>query len=444
MANPPPQKTTMSYKDIWDTLIRVGAKNEEAATLTAIALAESGGDPTSYNPGTVNTPEHSYGLWQINLNAHPDITPDQAMTPLKAAAYALNLFREQGGKPWSVYNNNDYLQYMTNPTGTGYQPPLGPSDVTESVLAGFNWPKPEDYTDAISGITDYKAYADAVGGMASTWGWAGLPLPAGAPEYAQAAYQAAVREAQRQTASGQLNPSQIALYQMQATQIAQQIAQGEVLFPAQLQQIQQSITREGATLPLDIAKKEQDIRLGEPFGSEAVLRSPAGSEGYKDYWANRTPNSNRLGEPDYMAGFNLAQGTDQPRQNAIAGYLDNVIAEIGKDIEARGLKTTQAIEEVRNNLSAFSEAGAQFKAIQPSTIPTGSKFIPGFEPGGFATSIGLKEQAATPISYDPFKMSLDILKATPKPTSIGAPTVPSSYDPSVYQRALDFYKSLVG
>ena len=76
--------------------------------LSAISMAESGGDPTAAN---VTDRERSYGLFQINLNAH-NLTPQQAMDPAASAQYALKLAREQGYTPWSVFTNGAYKQFL--------------------------------------------------------------------------------------------------------------------------------------------------------------------------------------------------------------------------------------------------------------------------------------------------------------------------------------------
>src|SRR3990167_72145 len=93
-----------SQQEIYQTLINVGASPEEARTLSAIAMAESGGQmiPSSVDP-------NSHGWYQINMDAHSGVNP---YDPVDASQYALKLFREQGGRPWSVFNNGDYQRYL--------------------------------------------------------------------------------------------------------------------------------------------------------------------------------------------------------------------------------------------------------------------------------------------------------------------------------------------
>jgi hypothetical protein len=92
---------------------------EVATTMTAIALRESGGDPTAYN-GNETTGDHSYGLTQINLMdpnvsalmARNGITSTELLTPDGNAKAAALLW---GGK-----NSNLNLAWYINHAGTAY------------------------------------------------------------------------------------------------------------------------------------------------------------------------------------------------------------------------------------------------------------------------------------------------------------------------------------
>src|SRR3990167_2371714 len=93
-----------SQQEIYQTLINVGASPEEARTLSAIAMAESGGQmiPSSVDP-------NSHGWYQINMDAHSGVNP---YDPVDASRYALQLYRDQGGRPWSVFTNGSYQRYL--------------------------------------------------------------------------------------------------------------------------------------------------------------------------------------------------------------------------------------------------------------------------------------------------------------------------------------------
>lgn len=64
---------TLSPREILILALGAGFSrdNEEAVIATAIALAESGGNPSAHNP---DPPDNSFGLWQINMigNLGPD------------------------------------------------------------------------------------------------------------------------------------------------------------------------------------------------------------------------------------------------------------------------------------------------------------------------------------------------------------------------------------
>ena len=106
----------------------------------------------------------------------------------------------------------------------------------------------------------------------------------------------------------------------------------------------------------------------------------------------------------------------------LATYLDGVIESISQDIDARRLSTDQALSEFNRRLDAFTEAGKQFQGLQEFTVPRGSEFIPGFEPGGLAAKLGLQPQESNPVFIDPFAMAADIVHETPVLTDIGAPS----------------------
>jgi hypothetical protein len=118
----------------------------------------------------------------------------------------------------------------------------------------------------------------------------------------------------------------------------------------------------------------------------------------------------------------LAIQRSQVQAQNLSTFIQGTIAELSSEIDAGRLKTEQALGEFNRRLDAFSEAGEQFVGIQPFTIPGGVEFIPGFEPEGIATRLGLESQVATPIDFDPFGMAADIVNQTPVLTDIGVPT----------------------
>jgi cell wall-associated NlpC family hydrolase len=94
---------------------QAGFTPDEAATMTAIALAESGGDPRSH--ATVG--EDSRGLWQINAQAHPDLAQKYDLyDPVQNARAAFEVSNRGGDvSPWTVTHGGSgarYLMYRGN------------------------------------------------------------------------------------------------------------------------------------------------------------------------------------------------------------------------------------------------------------------------------------------------------------------------------------------
>jgi Lysozyme like domain len=84
---------------------------------TAIALAESSGNPSAYNPEIAagNPPGlGSYGLWQINLNAHPEFAGLNLNDPQTNAncAYQIYSNRSSSFTDWSTFKSGAYAQYV--------------------------------------------------------------------------------------------------------------------------------------------------------------------------------------------------------------------------------------------------------------------------------------------------------------------------------------------
>lgn len=87
-----------SAREIYRFAVIAGFTPDQAVTMTAIALAESGGDSGAHNPRG----EDSRGLWQVNLNAHRRMAARDMSDPLENARAAFEVSR--GGtdvSPWT-------------------------------------------------------------------------------------------------------------------------------------------------------------------------------------------------------------------------------------------------------------------------------------------------------------------------------------------------------
>ena len=103
----------LTADEIYAVARQAGFSPDQAVTMTAIALAESGGNPNALNP----TGEHSVGLWQINMEAHGSRYGGESALydPLTNARAA---FGVSGGgsniSPWTVTHNPKGARYKSH------------------------------------------------------------------------------------------------------------------------------------------------------------------------------------------------------------------------------------------------------------------------------------------------------------------------------------------
>lgn len=94
-----------------------GFRGEALVTAVAIAYAESGGNPSNYNPETAaNTPNGmgSVGLWQIYRKAHPDLAHMDLLDPQVNANAAFEVYKQAGYSfhPWSTYQHGSHKKFL--------------------------------------------------------------------------------------------------------------------------------------------------------------------------------------------------------------------------------------------------------------------------------------------------------------------------------------------
>lgn len=99
--------------------VSAGFTGRDADIATAIAMAESGGNPRAHN---AKPPDNSYGLWQINMigsmgprrqKAYRLPSNESLYDPATNARVAYSIFKARGSfKDWSTYNNGSYLKFM--------------------------------------------------------------------------------------------------------------------------------------------------------------------------------------------------------------------------------------------------------------------------------------------------------------------------------------------
>src|SRR5580765_411995 len=111
--------STLSAEQIATAAYKAGFRGDALTTATAIAFAESSGNPKSHNGVP---PDNSYGLWQINMlgalgperrhdfHLHSN---DQLFDPdtNAKAAFAISNHGHDFG-PWSTYTNGAYRHFL--------------------------------------------------------------------------------------------------------------------------------------------------------------------------------------------------------------------------------------------------------------------------------------------------------------------------------------------
>lgn len=98
-----------SAQEIYRFARMAGFSPDQATTMTAIALAESGGDSDAHNPRG----ENSQGLWQINVAAHKHLAGTNLYDPVANAKAAFEVSR--GGKdvsPWTTTHKGSEAKYL--------------------------------------------------------------------------------------------------------------------------------------------------------------------------------------------------------------------------------------------------------------------------------------------------------------------------------------------
>lgn len=200
----------LSIPAIYNAARRAGFSPNDAVTMTAIALAESGGNPDAYN-GNVNTGDNSYGLWQINMignlgaprRAQFGINDNNQLFDPATNAHAAYLVAGNGRSfaPWSTYKSGAYTAYLapvmsalgmsghsappaTAPGGAAAAAasPAGFTAQPVGVLPGGNWNPGNWLLDPLASAAETKArqivfYAAGLGlgaGLLMIGAWRGF------------------------------------------------------------------------------------------------------------------------------------------------------------------------------------------------------------------------------------------------------------------------------
>jgi len=129
----------LSPEEIYDVALRAGFTPDQAVTFTAIALAESRGDPSANAAGS----EDSRGLWQINVS--PGVHVNRWGNLYDPQVNARAAYEVSGGgtniRPWSVTHAKhagtaqDYRTYLPQAEAAAAAAGSGGMDATLSAVA---------------------------------------------------------------------------------------------------------------------------------------------------------------------------------------------------------------------------------------------------------------------------------------------------------------------
>jgi hypothetical protein len=115
-------KTKYTQKEIYDMLLEGGFKEDDAKIMSAVAMAESGGDSRALNDD--GKKDLSYGLFQINMIG--DMGPERRdlynlnsnnnlYDPMTNIRVTKEIFDKQGYGAWGAYTNNSYKTFLDSP-----------------------------------------------------------------------------------------------------------------------------------------------------------------------------------------------------------------------------------------------------------------------------------------------------------------------------------------
>lgn len=156
---------------------QAGLKGNAINIAAAIAMAESGGRTDAH---ALTPYENSWGLWQINLLAHPQYTAAQMQTPSGNARAMVAI--SNGGtnwNPWTTYTSGRYLQYLN---GTGTTPSVKTGNANGFPLGQCTWWADERYHQLTGYYVPWNgnAYQWYQGAVSSGWQTSATP-PKGIP-----------------------------------------------------------------------------------------------------------------------------------------------------------------------------------------------------------------------------------------------------------------------
>lgn len=123
----------LSNAQIYETVKAAGFKGNDAVTMTAIVLAESGGisNNSLFTPGS----GASVGLAQVTAQSSGGYSIQALTNPLTNLQQAYTLYSGRGFEPWTTYNTGAYKSKLSDAMQGALQAQLYPIDPVNSTDA---------------------------------------------------------------------------------------------------------------------------------------------------------------------------------------------------------------------------------------------------------------------------------------------------------------------
>ena len=159
-----------SYSQLEALWVQAGGQKAAAPIAAAIALAESGGNPTIANKQGVP----AFGLWQINIaaNANPQYSQAQVLNPLGNAKAAVAISKNgTNWIPWQAFTNGSWSKFVQ---GLVAVTPTGAPNLTAGLPASQVKSGEPDITQGPGGsltsaVSTIGSVADAIKWIFSNW-----------------------------------------------------------------------------------------------------------------------------------------------------------------------------------------------------------------------------------------------------------------------------------
>ena len=135
---------TLSTQQIAAGLRQAGFPEQVIPTMTAVTMAESGGNPYAHNPNA-GTGDNSYGLLQINMlggmgperrKAFGLSSDDQLFDPATNFRAAKQIYDQQGIGAWGAYTNGSYKKYLGQDSAGGAPVQAGDAGPNAALTGG--------------------------------------------------------------------------------------------------------------------------------------------------------------------------------------------------------------------------------------------------------------------------------------------------------------------